>query len=219
MPAPVVCIVGKAKSGKTTFIEKLIAEMAGRGWRVATIKHVAPKVEMDKPGKDSYRHVAAGSLATVIASTEKLALIKAEQPESILGDSLHLLGEDYDIVIAEGFKGSDAPKMEIHRKEVGTPLEGLKNRFAIVTDESLILEAEQFSFQDVKGVADLLQKCFIVPQRERVNIYINGRQVGLKVFPSDVIAGTALGIASSLRGVGEIERLQINVKRQSQDEE
>ena len=217
MPAPVVCIVGKTKSGKTTFIEKLLTEMVSEGLRVATVKHVAPEVEMDKPGKDSYRHIAAGSLATVVASAKKLVLVKAEQPDSILEDSLELLGEDYDIVIAEGFKGSDAPKIEIHRKEVGTPLEGLKNRFAIITDEPLNLEAEQFSFKDVKGVVKLLKKCFIIPQQERVNIYINSQQVGLKVFPAGIIASTALGIASNLRGVNEIESLQINVKKQNQE--
>ena len=97
MPAPVVCIVGKTKSGKTTFIEKLLTAMVSEGLRVATVKHVAPEVEMDKPGKDSYRHVADGSLATVIASAKKLVLVKAEQPDSILDDSLELLGEDYDL--------------------------------------------------------------------------------------------------------------------------
>ncbi|MBG7617499.1 MAG: molybdopterin-guanine dinucleotide biosynthesis protein B, partial [Chloroflexi bacterium] len=98
MPAPVICVVGKTNSGKTTFIEKLIAELTARKFRVATVKHVAPEVEMDKPGKDSYRHVAAGSLATVVASSKKLALIKAEEPGNILDASLCLIGEDYDIV-------------------------------------------------------------------------------------------------------------------------
>lgn len=213
MPAPVICVVGKMNSGKTTFIEKLIAELTTRKFRVATVKHVAPEVEMDKPGKDSYRHVAAGSLTTVVASSKKLALIKAEEPGNILDASLYLIGEDYDIVIAEGFKTSDIPKIEIHRQEIGAPLEGIKNRIAIVTDEPLELEAEQFSFKDVTAVADLLEKNFITPQQQRVNIYINGIKVDLKVFPSDIITNTTLGMASSLRGIDEIKSLQINIKQ------
>ena len=75
MSIPIVSIVGKSNSGKTTLIEKLIAELAGRGWRVATIKHNRHGFDIDHEGKDSYRHKKAGAKMTVVSSPHQLALV------------------------------------------------------------------------------------------------------------------------------------------------
>ncbi len=66
---PIVSVVGKSKSGKTTLIEKLIQELKSRGYRVATIKHIPQGVSFDEPGKDSWRHLQAGSEAASFSST------------------------------------------------------------------------------------------------------------------------------------------------------
>ena len=73
---PIVSIVGKSNSGKTTLIEKLIAELTRRGWRVATIKHNRHGFEIDHEGKDSWRHKQAGAVATVVASPRRIAVIE-----------------------------------------------------------------------------------------------------------------------------------------------
>ena len=217
MPPPVVAIVGNSKSGKTTFIEKLVKELGSRGYRVATIKRVAPEVELDKPGKDSWRHVAAGSLATVVASQKKLILIRAEEPKDMLGESLGLIGENYDIVLAEGFKYSQAPKIEVHRKESGTLLEGITGRFAIITDETLETEARQFSFDDIKDVAGLLEDGFIKPQADRVNLYADGQAVRLTSFPKEIIKNTVTAMASSLKGGAGAKNIELFIKRGDED--
>ncbi len=211
---PIVSIVGKSKSGKTTLIEKLIRELRLRGYRVATIKHVPQDIAFDEPDKDSWRHIQAGSEATIISSPNKVVLIKPVTQEPALGEIVRFFGEDYDIILTEGFKEGNAPKIETHRKEVGPPLGAIKKLVAIVTDEPLETKTRQFFFEDVKGLADLLEKGFIKPQRERISLYINNAPVSLSTFPKGIISNTLLAMAASLKGVGEIKSLDISLRKE-----
>lgn len=163
---PLISIVGKSKSGKTTLIEGLISELRSRGYRVATIKHAASKLTLDKPGKDSWRHIQAGSQATVIISPNQSMLLKPIHQELGLDEVARLLGDDYDIILAEGFKQSAVPKIEVHRRAAGAILRGITNLIAIATDEPLQTGARQFSLHDVKGLADLLENSFLKNQRD-----------------------------------------------------
>lgn len=206
---PVVAIVGKSKSGKTTLIEKLISELKSRGYRVATIKHATRGLALDKPGKDSWRHMQAGSEATAIVSSDRIVLIKLVTHSVGLDEIVRFFGEDYDIILAEGFKQSGAPKIEIHRKEVGPPLSSVRKLIAIATDEALETKARQFSLQDIKGLADLLENGFIKPQRERISIYVNNSPISLTAFPKNIITNTLVAMVSSLKGVGNITRLEV----------
>ena len=211
---PVVSIVGKSKSGKTTLIEKLVGELKSRGYRVATTKHTHHALDYDKAGKDSWRHIQAGSEATVISAMNQTVLIKPVTQELALDEIAHLLGEDYDIILTEGFKRRDAPKIEIHRKEIAPPFEDAKKLIAIATDEPLETKAKQFSLDDIKGLADLLENDFIKPQRERTSLYVNNIPVPLTVFPKQIISNILLGIASSLKGVDEVKTIEIFLKRE-----
>ncbi len=161
---PVVSIVGKSKSGKTTLIEALISELKSRGYHIATIKHSAHRLSFDKPDKDSWRHIQAGSDATAISSPDQVVLIKPVTEEPDLNDIARLFGEYYDIILAEGFKQSSTPKLEVHRKAAGPPLSHINNLIAIATDEPLETKTKQFSLYDIKGMADLLENNFIKPK-------------------------------------------------------
>ena len=211
---PIVSIVGKSKSGKTTLIEKLIKELKLRGYRVATIKHVPQDIAFDEPDKDSWRHIQAGSEATTISSPNKVVLIKPVTQEPTLGEIIRFFGEDYDIILTEGFKEGNAPKIETHRKESGPPLEAVKKLAAIVTDEPLETRTRQFSFEDVKGLADFLEEGFIKPQRERASLYINNVSIPLSTFPKEIISNTLIAMVSSLKGVGEIRSLDIFLRKE-----
>ena len=210
---PIVSIVGKSKSGKTTLIEKLIVELKPRGYRVATIKHTPHGANFDEPGKDSWRHVQAGSEATVISSPDKLVMIKPTRARATLDEIALFFGEDYDIIIAEGFKQDDAPKIEVHRKEVGEPLSNIRKLFAIATDEPLETKTRQFSLEDITGLADLLENGFIKPQHERLSLYVNNNPIALSGFPRDFIIGVLLGMANCLKGVGKINSLKVFLKK------
>jgi len=210
---PVVSIVGKSKSGKTTLIEKLIRELKSRGYRVATIKHTSQSLTFDEPGKDSWRHTQAGSEATMISSPDKVVLIKPVARDISLEQIAHLLGEDYDIILTEGFRQGDAPKIEVHRKAAGPPLATVRKLIAIATDEPLETKTRQFSLEDIKGLADLLEQGFIKPQRERVSLYVNNTPISLSSFPRQIISNILLAIASSLKGVREIRSLDIFLRK------
>lgn len=213
---PIVSIIGKSKSGKTAIIEKLVGELKSRGYRVATIKHTPRGMTFDEADKDSWRHIQAGSEATAIASPGRIALIKPIAQELTLDQIARLFGEDYDIILAEGFKQSDAPKIEVHRREVGRPLSSIKKLIAMVTDEPLETKTRQFSLQDIRGLADLLEEGFIKPQRERISLYINNIPVVLTTWPKEVITSVILAIASCLKGVGEVRSLELFLRTGSE---
>jgi len=210
---PVVSIVGKSKSGKTTLIEKLIRELKSRGYRVATIKHSPQESDFDESGKDSWRHIQAGSEATAVSSPDKVVMIKPIAQEATIDEVINLLGEDYDIILAEGFKRGSTPKIEVHRKDSGALIEGLKKLIAVVTDEPLEIRARQFSPEDTGALADLLEEGFIKPQSERISLYVNNMPVTLTLFPRQFISNVVLAMASCLKGVGEIRNLKIFVKK------
>jgi len=205
----IISIVGKSSSGKTTLIEKLIAELKSRGYRVATVKHAPQESSFDEPGKDSWRHTRAGSEAAVISSSDKLVLIKPTSGEASLEQIAYLLGEDYDIILTEGFRHGNAPKIEVHRRQAGPLLASVKKLIAIATAEPLETRPRQFSLEDTKGLADLLEKGFIRPQRERLSLYVNHAPIKLSVFPKQVITNILLALASSLKGVKKVKSMDI----------
>ena len=211
---PIVSIVGKSKSGKTTLIKELIKELKSRSYRVATIKHTPQGVALDTPNKDSWQHIQAGSEATAISSPDKVVIIKPVTQALTLNQIAHLVGEDYDIILAEGFKQDNAPKIEVHRKEIGTPLSHIKKIMAIATDEPLETKTRQFSIQDIKGLADLLETGFIKPQKERISLYINNTPITLTNFPKEIINNILLAMVSCLKGVGEVRKLDIFLRKE-----
>ncbi len=210
---PIISIVGNSKSGKTTLIEKLIRELKSRGYRVATIKHALKHVTFDKPGKDSWRHIQAGSDATVISSQDRMALIKPVTPNLTLDEIAQIFGEDYDIILAEGFKQGNAPKIEVHRRETGPFLTDIKKLIAIASDEPLETKTRQFSLEDVKGLADLLEEGFIKLQGDRLSLYINNALIPLSMFPKESIMKVVLAMTSSLKGVGKVKNLKLFLKK------
>lgn len=210
---PVVCVVGPPKSGKTTLVEKLIAELVSRGYRVATIKHTSKELALDEPGKDSWRHLRAGSQATILSAPCHLTLYRPLAVNATIEEAAAMLGEEADIILVEGYKHDNAPKLEVHRREAAPPLEGIDGIFAIATDEPLDTELRQFSLEDFSGIVGLLEELFIEPEAERVSVIVNGEAMSLTAFPRDIISRVLMAMAGSLHGVGEIRSLRFSLKR------
>ena len=205
---PIISIVGKSSTGKTTFLEKLIREITIRGYKVATIKHSHHSISFDQPNKDSWRHAKSGAVATMVSSTTEIQIIKPVEKELTVEELARNLGEEYDLILSEGFSRGNAPKIEIHRKEAGPLLENASRLFAIITDEPLNIEVKQFRFEDVKGVATLLEDVYLKPNQERISIHVNGQNIPLSGFHKQNTIKTLLGIANSLEGVKGVKDLE-----------
>ena len=157
----VISIVGFSAAGKTTLVEKLIRELSSRGLRVATIKHAHHKVELDTPGKDSYRYKEAGATMSLLLTRDALQLVADatdnREPEQL---AERYMG-DADIVLAEGFSHAPGAKIEVLRRACEKPPrcaidDGL---IAIVTDmDEVYPELPHFGLEDIKGIAQFLLK-------------------------------------------------------------
>lgn len=155
---PIVAVVGKSGAGKTTFLEKLIRELKERNIKVGTIKHHVHDFEMDKPGKDTWRHAQSGADAVIIASPEKVALIKKVETEQSLDQVAELLS-NMDIILVEGYKRCDKPKIEISRRAFSTELLCAPEEIlALVSDGAWEIGVPVFGLDEASGVADLLAK-------------------------------------------------------------
>jgi molybdopterin-guanine dinucleotide biosynthesis adapter protein len=159
---PVVCVVGRGKTGKTTLLEKLIPELKRRGYRVATIKrHSHPGIDMDVPGKDSWRHAQAGSDFVVLAAPDKIASIRRLDHELTLDEVVATI-VGVDIIITEGYKRAGRPKIEVVRAERSSePLCNADELLAVVTDVELDLAVPRFGLNDVYPLADLIEETFL----------------------------------------------------------
>jgi molybdopterin-guanine dinucleotide biosynthesis protein MobB len=166
MSVKVVSFVAKSGTGKTTLLEKVIAELKNRGYRVGAIKHDAHKFDIDHPGKDSHRLAAAGADTMLITSPEKLALIKKHACAPPVEELLATYFADVDIVVTEGFKKSSLPKIEIHRAERSPTLicrgeEYDPTLIAVASNEPLELDVPILNLNDTAAITDFVVSQFL----------------------------------------------------------
>lgn len=168
MIPPIVSVVANSGTGKTTLLEKLIAELKRRGYRVAAIKHDAHRFDIDHEGKDSWRLTQAGADTMLIMSTEKLAMVKqyttAEAPGLV--ESVASYCSDVDIVLTEGFRKSPLPKIEVHRraqsdKLLCRDLEQDPALIAVAADSPLEIDVPLYDINDIRGLCDLIVERYL----------------------------------------------------------
>ena len=168
MAPPVVSIVAKSGTGKTTLLEKLIGELKRRGYRVGAVKHDAHKFDIDREGKDSWRLTQAGADTMLITSPDKVALVKQNRDgrEPPLLEAIAAYCGDLDIVLTEGFKKSSMPKIEVHRRERSERLlcrdeEHDSQLIAVASDTDLQLDVPVYDINDTVGLCDFIEQRFL----------------------------------------------------------
>jgi molybdopterin-guanine dinucleotide biosynthesis protein MobB len=158
-PLPVVSFIGKKKSGKTTVVLGVIKELRSRGYRVAVLKHDTHGFEVDVPGTDSYRFREMGAEVVGISSPDKYVWLNTIQKERSLADLVRQIREPVDLVITEGFKKQDAPKIEVSRRARSSELvSAVDELIGITSDQSFPdYPVPQFALGDSRGLADLIE--------------------------------------------------------------
>lgn len=159
---PVFSIVANSsKVGKTTVLCDIIRELKSRGYRVCTIKHDVHGFEIDHPGKDTWKHSQAGSDTVVISSPQKMAMIEKVEKEYSLDEIISKI-HNVDIIITEGYKQENKPKLEIFRKETSKEIWSEKeDLFAIITNTPLNKDVPQYAFSEIKEAVDLIERLFL----------------------------------------------------------
>ncbi|WP_457556252.1 molybdopterin-guanine dinucleotide biosynthesis protein B [Candidatus Pyrohabitans sp.] len=162
---PIVSVIGRKKAGKTTVMERLIAALKARGYRVATVKHhIHYGFSMDMPGKDTWRHAAAGADVVAISSPDRLVLMRTTPREMFLTDIVGRYMGDMDVVLTEGYARAETPKIL-----VATGEEDLKlftgaaggEIVAVVSDAEVEAECRVFGFDDIERLAEFVEERFL----------------------------------------------------------
>jgi molybdopterin-guanine dinucleotide biosynthesis adapter protein len=150
---------GYSGSGKTTLIERLIPLITAKGLTVSLIKHAHHTFDVDQPGKDSYRHRAAGCTEVLITSSRRWALIHELRgaPEPELSEQIRHISP-VDLLLVEGYKREPIPKLEIYRREVGEPLIHPHDPHivAVATDAALDTKLPQLDLNDPARIAEFI---------------------------------------------------------------
>lgn len=170
MKPPIVSIVSKKQSGKTTLITKLIPELKHRGYRVGTVKHDTHGFDIDHEGKDTWRHKQSGAQTVVISSPWKISVIRDVEEEMQLQQIVEQYFTDMDIVLTEGYIRAAQPQVEVFRsaahrsplydKEEECPL------IALMSDVPIDLGVPRFDINDIQSLADFIEMRFLKPVNE-----------------------------------------------------
>ncbi|MEC9432825.1 MAG: molybdopterin-guanine dinucleotide biosynthesis protein B [Pseudomonadota bacterium] len=157
--SPVWGVTGWKNAGKTTLVERLVAELTGRGLAVSTLKHAHHGFDLDRPGADSFRHREAGAREVLIASGTRWALMRElrGEPEPPLDELLAQMAP-VDLVITEGWKRGPQPKVEVHRPVLGRELMAPTDPTvrAVAADADVITDRPVLPLNDVAAVADFI---------------------------------------------------------------
>jgi molybdopterin-guanine dinucleotide biosynthesis protein B len=165
-PLPVLGVSAYSGTGKTTLLRSLLPILRGKGLRVGVIKHAHHLFEVDHPEKDSYELRKAGAVEMLVASRRRMALVtefEDDHPEPTLREMLSSINhEKLDLVLVEGFKREDFPKIELHRPSLGKPLlsAGDSHYIAIATDQPLRETPRglpQLNLNDADEIAGFIQ--------------------------------------------------------------
>jgi molybdopterin-guanine dinucleotide biosynthesis protein B len=212
---PIISIVGKSDSGKTTLLEKLVPKLTRRGYRIATIKHDVHGFEVDQEGKDSWRHKQAGAHTVVISSPNKIALIRDVEKDLNLEEIRERLIQDVDLILSEGYKRDVQPKIEVFRKEKHKKLLCTKkdNLVAIASNKKINVGIPCFNLEDMNGLSNFIEKEFLQSRKAKeISLKVNGEPIPLSPFVKDILIKTIKGMLSSLKGCERSERIEMRIE-------
>ncbi len=215
MPPQIIALVGKPDSGKTTLLEKLIPELNRRGYRIGTVKHHVHQFEMDRQGKDTWRHKQAGAVTVALSSPTGLGVIRDVDHDHAIEELLDRYYYDVDLVIAEGYKSTGLPKIELFRRAAHQePLPNCDQTWvAMISDTTPKTDLPCLNLDDVAGIAEFLIENFISkPQPAAASLLVDGRPIPLNSFVESFIDKAIRGMTTSLKGCENAKEITITIR-------
>jgi len=185
---------GKSDTGKTSLIIRLIKKLTDEGYKVATIKNTNKKIEIDEEGKDTWKHSQAGAKLVVLSSMRETDfIVKENMKTKDIIRNISKLG-CYDIVLVEGASDPTIPKIKLGE------IEGRDNTIGYYDD----------NFEKIIRIVkkEIDKKA----PEQKINMSVNGKNIPLTEFPTEFIRNTIVGMLKSLKGIDEIDEVEISFK-------
>ena len=198
MIAPVLAIVGKSDSGKTTVASYLIETLTQEGYRIAAVKHCPHGHEIDHPESDTGRLRGAGAVTVVASSPSKVTTVETVGRDITLESIVTTMAPGIDLVIAEGYKDSAVPKVLVADGEGPHP--DVENVVAFVTRDTVEREVPTYHPDNLRQLADKIRGELLEerPAAASVSLTVDGVYVPLKRYPALALAEIVKGFLASL---------------------
>ncbi len=225
-------IVGSSDSGKTELACQLIEHLKRLGYRVASIKHTRGDFSIDSEGKDTWRHSEAGADLVVFSTpNESDLLLKRPLELDELISTVEKI-DDPDILIVEGMKEADIPKISVDKKfedgawlhyenDIEPMIEALEKEIELknISDQLAGLDCGACGYKDCKSLAESILKgkntvedCTELKNEKRVKVRIDDEEIRLGNFPEKVVERTIRGLISSLKDIdGDEKKVEIEI--------
>jgi molybdopterin-guanine dinucleotide biosynthesis protein B len=194
-------------------IEGLVRELTAKGVRVATAIEAAEPPS--PPSNEAAAYLAAGSAMTIVRAPGSVASLRRIDDEPSLDELVWDMRDDYDLVIADGFRHSSFLKLEVHRAEDGDQLLCHKNELlAIAGEKPASVDVPAFALDDLPRAAELVRRRFLTQEAgEDATLFIDGVRLPLALFVRKIVASTVLGMVRPLKGVEDPKSVVVTVKK------
>jgi molybdopterin-guanine dinucleotide biosynthesis adapter protein len=212
----IISIVGFSNSGKTRLIEKIIPILNSKGYTVGVIKHAGHGFSSDRPEKDSYKFQEAGAEGVVLIGSGKIGYFgKGDESDPLLLDRLEqTFFFDRDVVLTEGFKKSDKPKIVVltegQEEQLLKEIDG--NIVATIGEKPARSDGAHFSPDDSEGLVKLLEDRFLKDRKKPpIRVILDGKNIPMNHFVQEIIRSGILGLLSPLKGYKDSRKIEVKI--------
>jgi molybdopterin-guanine dinucleotide biosynthesis protein B len=212
----ILSVIGYAKSGKTTLIEKMMPLLTGKGYSVGVIKHSGHGFSLDQPGTDSYRLGRSGADGVVLIGSGEIGFLgKSDETGALLLDRLEQsFFSDRDIVLTEGFKKGNKPKIAVltEGKEEQLFKDSEGNIVATVGEKVFRPDLPHFKPNDSEGLVEMLEQRFLKDRsKPSIRVILDGKNIPMNQFVQEIVRSGIMGILSPLKGFSDSRRIEVKI--------
>ncbi len=212
----IISIVGYSNSGKTHLLEKMIPILKAKGYSVGMIKHTGHDFPLDQPGKDTFKFDQAGADGVVLFGSDRIGFIgKMNMDELTLDRIEQSFFSNRDIVLTEGFKKGDKPKIVVltrgQEEQLIKEIEG--SIVATIGEIPFRSDLPHFTPENPEGLVQMLEDRFLKGRtKPSIRVILDGKNIPLNHFVQDMARRGILGMLSPLKGFKEPHDIEIKIR-------